>query len=229
MKNKNTTIMLALFLLTIVLASLTIGAPGGADLTEGPDERGSNSSVNSATAQAGNTTNLQVDQNLITGIWQGFFGNVSGNIVLQDSSQNNFYDWTYATLSGEVLATRAGSVSWSAVNCSNSTYWEAEETALFIEGTDIDGVNETYSGTGHTAFDLSGETKSSCPSTQAYTSGGSGLFWNVMLQDGTNTVYAALINADSTAFDGTEVDFELLVPVNENTGASTYNFYVELG
>jgi hypothetical protein len=47
--------------------------------------------------------------------------------------------------------------------------------------------------------------------------------------DTTKMVFASIINASQSAFNnqGT-VDFELLVPVDVNTGTTTYNFYIEL-
>src|SRR3990172_921160 len=86
----------------IVLLQMVVADPIGAEITRGASSRGSNSSVQTTDAQAGNVTALNIDQQRITDIWQGFFGNVSGQIVLENAVGNNFYDWSLSQVTGEV-------------------------------------------------------------------------------------------------------------------------------
>jgi hypothetical protein len=222
-----TAMVLTVFLLQIVMAAPD---PMGATLTPGNSSRGTNPAATQVSAQAGNVSQLNIDQTRITDIWQGFFGNVSGQIVLEDSGGHNFYDWTSTTTTGEVYASRNTVSSWATINCTNSTQWQTEETALHIPAAATDGINETYSSTAHTAFDVGTRTMSGCRSTRPYNNlGVAGAFWNVMLNsDGTNVVYTSLIADNQDAFDGSKVDFEVLVPTDKSTGTAQYYFYVEL-
>jgi hypothetical protein len=231
MRKKQEKILFAIFILFCFLAIKDIKAdPTGATMTPGNSSRGSNPNVQTANAQAGNVTQLNIDQTRITDIWQGFFGNVSGRIVLQNSGGNSFYDWSSSQVTGEVYATRNTISSWSNINCTNSTQWQIEESSLSIANTSTDGINETFNATSHPAFMVGNNALLGCRSTRPYNSTGqAGQFWNVLLNsDITNVVYASILADNSNAFDNTTVDFELLVPTNRTTSTAVYYFYAEL-
>lgn len=222
--------ILTIFLVYFLFVSFVKAQPTGADITRGESSRGTNPAVTTQDAQAGNVTGLVINQTTITRIWQGFYGNVSGQIVLENSAGNNFYDWSLATASGQVYASRNLVSDWSNVNCTNSTQWEAEETTLNIPLTSVEGINETYSLTTHPQFSVGTVPVQNCRSTRPYNSTGlPGDFWNVLINTNlTNTVYVSVLADNSNAFDGGTADFELLVPTDRSTGFATYYFYVEL-
>ena len=224
--------ILIVALMILFAAASAFAQPAGANLTRGESSRGPNPQVQTQDAQAGNVTQLNINQTRITDIWQGFYGNVSGQIVLENSAGNNFYDWTAATMQGQIYATRATVSSWANVNCTNSTHWELEESTLNIPATATDGINETYKNFVHPSFTVGSVpiVSNYCPSTRPYNSTGlPGEFYNVLLNtDATNTVYTAVLADNSNGFDGTTVDFEVLVPTDRSTGLATYYFYVEL-
>ena len=61
--------------------------------------------------------------------------------------------------------------------------------------------------------------------------GGVGLFDEVLMSDGVNTIFASLLEDDAVGFDGATHDFEMLVLEDgheTDTSASTYYFWVEL-
>ncbi|MEM3374022.1 MAG: hypothetical protein QXE31_02255 [Candidatus Woesearchaeota archaeon] len=223
-------ILLTVLLVFGLLINFVNAQPTGADITRGASSRGVNPTVTTQEAQAGNVTGLVINQTSITRIWQGFYGNVSGQIVLENSAGNNFYDWTLATVSGQVYASRNLVSDWTSVNCTNSSQWEAEELALNIPLTSVEGINETYSLTTHPLFTVGNIPVQNCRSTRPYNSTGQpGNFWNVLINTNlTNTVYVSVLSDDSSAFDGGTADFELLVPTDRSTGLATYYFYVEL-
>lgn len=233
MKKKLVITMLLLAVLTLAIV-IAAPDPGGAVLTPGASSRGTDTdaSSNPQNAQAGNVTQLNINQSRITQIWQGYYGNVSGQIVLENSGGDTFYDWSLAAITGEVYATRNTVDDWSAINCTNSTHWEAEETELNIVGTDTDGINETYDTVTHPTFDVGTKTipLDYCRATRPYNSAGAaGAWYNVLLNsNSTNTVYTVVLSEDSSAFDGSLADFELLVPTDKSSGLATYYFYVEL-
>ncbi|MBT4858289.1 hypothetical protein HON49_03880 [archaeon] len=219
--------------LTLMLIATVLGAPGNSTITEGASEKGpSNPTEDTTTAEAGNITHLDIDWTRRTEVWQGFYGNVSGSISLQTGGGDVFYEWNATTMQGEVLATRDSITDWSAINCTNSTHWETEESALSISTTSVEGINETYDTTTHAEFSIGSKTfdANTCRAVRPFVTGGvEGAFYNIMLNtDVDTTVYTAILAEDTAGFDSAEVDFELLVPVNTATGQSTYYFYVEI-
>ncbi len=227
---KGIKIFWTMLFLTILTASLALAQPLGANLTRGESTRGTDPIATTQDAQAGNITGLNINQTRISSIWQGFYGNVSGEIVMENAAGNNFYDWTLAALTGEVYASRLSVADWSGVACTSSAQWETEETALNIPSTSVEGINETFSSTLHDPFDVGAIPIDDCPSTRPYNSSGMpGDFWNVLINtDATNVVYVSVLADDSSAFDGGTADFEILVPTDKSTGLATYYFYVEL-
>jgi hypothetical protein len=186
-------------------------------------------------AQAGNVTQIRINGTSITTSWQGFYGNITGKIMLADAQGSNFYDWNLSNPSGEVYASRSNAVTWTSINCSNATALAAEETALGQNATDPDSVSRTFTSVLHPAFDVGAINVHNCSSTQAYnaTAGKGSGFWQVLLSDNTNTVYTTVLDkTPQKGFNNLSWDFQLLVgengkPGNEST-ATPYYFYVEL-
>lgn len=190
-------------------------------------------------AQGGNVTQVNINALTITTSWQGYYGDISGEITLDDAGQNTFYNWSATSVSGEVYATRNDTVTWSEVFCANSTHIGQEETYLGQSSTDGDSVTNTYGPADHPDFSIGGRSlgSSQCNTTHAFTNSASqsGDWIQLLLhQNDTNTnniVYATIINDTVTGFDGGTYDFQLLVGENEKAGsqgATTYYFWVEL-
>ncbi len=186
--------------------------------------------VSNLTAGGGNVTPLEINGTSETKIWQGFFGEVGGGIVLEDATGSNLYDWNAVTPSGEVFATRTVISDWSNINCTNQTQIYQEEARLNISNSTSDGINDTFLNTTHPSFDVAGRLMTGCRSTLTDNSTDPKVvFWNVLLNtDAVTTVYTALIDNDVIGFNGTATDFQLLVPVNVSLGQATYNIYIEL-
>lgn len=230
-----TAILLVLALL--VTASFVAADPAGAtSVTEVTSSTYNVSAISpgQANAQAGNVTELSLNGSGVTTSWQGYYGNITGTIILADASGNNFYDWNISTPSGEVYASRSNAVDWSTINCSNSTDVSSEETYLGQNATDPDSVSNTFALTSHPSFYVGSTNITGCYSTHAYDStGGQGTgFWQVLLHDTANTVYSTILDSSvGTGFDSNPWNFELLVGENGKNGDTTvtpYYFYVEL-
>ena len=223
-------IVIFAILVSIMVATNIKGDPSGVTLDRGASSRGTNPSATQTTAQAGNITQMNIDQSRITDTWQGFYGNVSGQIVLENGVGNNFYDWDYLSLTGEIYATRSTVSDWTTINCTNRTQWQNEELKLGISTTQLDGINETYSQTSYPTFLVGARQMNGCKSTRPYKATSSASrFWNVLLNSNSiNTVYAAILAENKNAFDNSTADFEILVPVNRTIGTATYYFYAEL-
>jgi hypothetical protein len=187
-------------------------------------------------AMAGNVTQISINGTAVTTSWQGFYGNITGKMILADAQGNNFYDWNLSSPSGEVYASRSGDVTWSTIGCLelvNATIdIAAEETELGQSATDPDSVRNTFSLVDHPAFGVGPVTVENCQSTHAYSNGAQGTgFWQVLLTDTVNTVYTTVLDASpEVGFDNNPWDFQLLVGENGkgNQDVTPYYFYVEL-
>jgi hypothetical protein len=185
-------------------------------------------------AQAGNVTQLTITGTAVTTSWQGFYGNITGKIVLADAAGNNFYDWNLSSPSGEVYASRSNAVTWTSINCSTTANVTVEEAALGQAAADPDSITNTFTATNHPWFLVGDVNATTCKATKAYDSTsaqGTG-FWQVLLNDETNTVYTTILDdAPADGFNNQPWDFELLVGENGKPGqeaATPYYFYVEL-
>jgi hypothetical protein len=227
------TITLMLFL-SLAISFATAQPLGVEDIDVGPSSRFNDTTTPTAVeAQAGNVTQLQINGTSVTRFWQGFYGNITGTIILADSTGNNFYDWNVTIPKGQVYASRNSAVSWTGVNCSLAADILAEETYLGHDATAPDSVSNTFAATNHPAFDLGSDEITGCPTTQAYDSSGGqgGSFWQVLLQAGSDMIYTSIIEDTSPAgFDGNPWHFQLLVGENGvgNNDPTSYYFYLEL-
>jgi hypothetical protein len=199
-------------------------------------------------SEAGNITTMNITGWTQTMTWQGFVGNVSGRIVLDDAENKSLYDWTARYPQGEVYAVNtSGAIDWSSIRCFefenettiNLTIYEA---MLGLKSNDYDGVDETFNLTNHAEFWVGTHTipQNSCPSTFLYVNDArqTDVFRQVLLTDKTHVIYTALIEDDDedvrgnkAGFDGNFYDYQMLVGVDGHNGKDSiwkYYFYVEL-
>jgi hypothetical protein len=225
------TLVVGLFFSSVGLV-FGVQAPG---LTTGASGRYNVSFAGSGTslgAQAGNVTEINLAGTQVTTHWAGFYGNITGNITLQDANGNLFYDWSgMGVPSGEVYASNTSTVSWSTIACANAANMTSTNTFLGMTGSNSDSVFNTYDAQSHGGFSVAGVSISadSCNSTNAYTNTGvnASYFQQVLLSDNRNIpVFATIINASATSFRSTAVDFQLLTGV---PGTGTLYFFIELG
>ncbi|HLG23866.1 MAG TPA: hypothetical protein VI564_02950, partial [Candidatus Nanoarchaeia archaeon] len=122
-----------------------------------------NSNPITVQAFAGNVTGLTIASTRVTESWQGYFGNISGTITLDDANNFTFYDWSLPSPSGEVYASNGSSVTWSNVYCMNVSANGTSpvmgsgavgningtqiELNYGVNITDRDGLTETFNDT----------------------------------------------------------------------------------
>ncbi|MFH0869528.1 MAG: hypothetical protein V1866_00545 [archaeon] len=214
-------------------AAMVMGVQGAA-ITPGASSRANFNQSSSASlpVQAGNVTRLDISGKAISTHWAGFFGNVSGNLTLEDASGNTFYNWVGLGIpTGEVFASNTSTVNWSGISCANSTRIAIIETSLGIASTDADKISATYTNNNHPPFNVSSTLLTGCNSTNAYTNTGqsASLYYQILLIDNQNRpVYTTLINDTATSFTGTTYDFELLVGEADSAGTTSMYFYIEI-
>lgn len=236
---------LAIYLLLVLgvfsLLVFSSAAPTGPDLV--------NNTANSTKATtAGQILNISggyiASVNLSATIqnprWKAFVGDVSGSFTLDDASGSTIYDWSLSTLTGRVYATRNEStIDWTDVNCSNITLLESENVLMNHTNADdnITATFNTSSGATHSSFFVGTQfiAANSCPTLNTYVDNATqdSTFEEMALHDtyGT-TIYAVILEDDSTGYNSNTYDFQMLVPENGApgfSGATAYYLYVEVG
>jgi hypothetical protein len=206
-------------------------------------------------AYAGNITLLTIHGTSQTKHWQGYYGDITGTIVLDDAQGWTLYDWPQSEPKGEIYATANSTTpTWSNATCFNYTstglgtlaQWESFYSMVY---NDVDGINETFNMTQHPTLDVGDVktiTQNTCPSTYTHMSDNfqTDKFVELLLTDQEGRlVFTTVIENDDTAnnsdivgFDNAAHDFQLLVAEDGtsrvggqiNTLTTTYYFYVDI-
>lgn len=249
MRMKAWSLIFAIFAMAIFSVSVAAD-PTGPTLINGTPERGTigidGSTGTVVEAQAGNMTALFINTTTLTKRWQGYYGNVTGTITLDDGAANSMYSWAVANAEGEIFAVNGSATpTWADVECFNfsstsqSTTLTDLETNLGMSSTDDDSVtntfNLTYSGS-FTVGDsntIDGSDGNNCSMVSLYVDDDyNELNFNetILLDDAQNLIiYTTFLEQDETGFQGSALDFQMIVGENGDSVASTpYYFYVEL-
>jgi hypothetical protein len=208
-----------------------------------------NYALQTVEASAGNITGLVLEGISQTRAWQGYYGNISGTITLDDANNYTFYNWESSEPRGQIYATLDLSIGWTGVQCFNFTNVSSANMSVMeayygIASDDYDGVNETFNNTDHQAFQVGSRTMTGCPTTYVFQDDVSQVqnFTDVLLFDpllnDTGWIYTTLIetkapntHAKATCYNGDQCDFQLLVNDDghgTDTATTTYYFWVEL-
>jgi hypothetical protein len=253
MRLQGNIILLGLFVAVLAVGSYALpSAPStlqpGATSTFNPG----NYQLQQINASAGNITALVISGISQTRAWQGYYGNITGSITLDDANNYTFYNWTSTEPKGQIYATLNSSIAWTSVNCFNFTAVGTDlanesvmETFYNIDTDDVDGVPETYTLTNHPSFQVGFRTMTGCPTSYIFQNDApQGVnFVNVLLAENlsnnqTGWIYATMIENKTTGSSGDPVcynnqpcDFQLLV--NEDGHGTDilntlYYFWVEL-
>lgn len=234
MKNK-TLLIITVILFLLALAS-NIYAPSGADVQDNTSETYTPAAAESLNTSGGTITTMFLNGTSQNERWKAYVGNVSGSLSLKGASNYSIYDWTFASTTGEVYASRLNNISWADINCSNSTHLIDEQTGFGFANDDVDTINNTFNVKGHKEFAVGTRdiTQNSCWAIAtningiAQTVDLNAKFQEVVLYDGQINIYTTLIESNEVGFDTDSYDFQLLVPDNTTTSTETYYFYIEL-
>ena len=151
-------------------------------------------------AIAGNVTEINFHGFSVTQTWQGYFGNITGTIVLADQSKNMMYNWSVTNPRGEIYASTNDTINWQYLQCFNytadGTYNSSDlsnpgntsqhgtnltqlESMFNIPLDAADGVNKTFNligeTDGHDLFYTNNIefSQGQCPSTRIFGPDGS--------------------------------------------------------
>jgi hypothetical protein len=224
--------------------------PFGATVNPLTSDSASEDSAQGIDAVAGNVTELNIFGFSVTQSWQGYFGNVTGTITLEDTSGDVMYNWSESSPDGEIYASKNDTISWGYVQCFNftatgtygndlpnaggtsqyGTNLTILENMFNISFDDSDGVDETFTLTGpgtHNRFFTSNEefSEGECRSTRIFSNADTGednKFEEVLLYEPStySVIFASLLNEDEVGFDDNPHDFEMLV-LEDGHGADT--------
>jgi hypothetical protein len=235
--------ILAAFLIALAIVASAYAEPIGADYIERiKSERMQPKAGAEVPAQAGNVTELSINATGITKSWQGYYGNITGTLTLDDARNMSLYQWNVANPQGEIYASPAQISDWTTVKCFNYSASSPElnlselEKSLNIGPSDADGVNETFH------YDFTGsfyvgtmliDSLDSCKATYTFKEDQPQTtdFVEVLLTDSTNIIYTAVIEDDLKSFDNRSYDFQMIVGEdghNGDTATTDYYFYIEL-
>jgi hypothetical protein len=245
-RRKVLVILALLACFAILLPIFSGGAPEGADsITSISSGRfDSNFSPASHMAQAGNVTQLLINATTVTRNWQGYYGNVSGRIVLDNGQNASIYSWELFP-NGEVYAANHSSVDWDSIKCVNFTSnrsdgWSSNitniESFFNINPSDRDGIDETFNSTyiNSTGFFVGNkliDTSNKCPLAHTFVSGNyqEEDFEELLLTDNVSLIFASILEIDSVGFDSRKWDFQMLVAEDgDNPAPTNYYFFVEV-
>ncbi len=238
---RKTLALVGLMVLGVLMALTAIAAPESpSELTATAGRHTGLPGVQSVDAYAGNATELNFDHESITKGWQGYYGNITGDIVLDNSDNQTLYAWPL-TPSGQIYAAwNASTPTWNSLECLNHAN-ASVEAAIFNTLTSYsDNFTNTFNVTdSHPKFNVSNNhiEQNTCtysawthvseayPSTSVFNET---VLWDPSLNF---TVYTGLISENAVGFDGGDWDFQMLVPEDgwdDNEDALTYYFYIEL-
>ena len=225
-------IAMAIFVLVSMTGFGLAAVNGAQEVNEVSSSTSQAISPENHSAIAGNVTELTITGSSVTQSWQGYFGNVSGVITLGNSAGDVMYNWSLASPQGEVYASPSNSVTWSSIDCFNFTEnGAAQEAAYNIDSNAADGIDETFTGT--VGLTVGSEALTNCMSASIFAQGSSqaGTFDQALLWDGSNLVFASILEEDVLGFDDKSHDFEMLVLEDGHDGdvaTTPYYFYLEL-
>lgn len=232
-----------LLLVGVLFSILLLGFVIAADpvypdtIAYGDNETKNASSALTVNVSGGVISNFNLSATVQNPRWKAFVGQVIGQFTLADSDGSSIYDWTLATVTGRVYATRkTTSVTWAGIGCANVANLESENTALTFSNVD-DNITSTFNttaGATHDTFNVGSETiaANTCPTLNTKVNSGlqDNFFEEMVLHDGSNLVFATILEEDQTGYNGENYDFQMIVPENESSASNTiYYLYVELG
>jgi hypothetical protein len=253
--------LLCISTMLVLFSSLALAqtAPQGPDsiLSSQLGRHQNNSDPVAVYAKAGNVTALVISHVTTTQSWQGYYGNVTGTITLDDANNQTLYDWSLPDPQGEIYASNYSVVDWTKIYCINTSGIRPQcsnqnganlcynghngtqlELSYGINLTDRDGVNETFNGTFTGSFRTGAITIDSvdgCSMANPYVDDAWASSWQeLILTDNVSIIFTSIIRENGDGYKtGTEpADFQMLVLENGHAGyenaMSIYYFFVEL-
>ncbi len=227
MNKKLFVLVAALSILLSVVGFAYAAEPGGAVVSNYVDYgEYTPQAAGTVSVEAGNTYHADLDANQSTYRWVGVTGNATGTIILADSGNNVLYNWSAQGLL--VYASTASSLTWSSLADADAATVTAS-AAYLASGSD--NYANTFTGA---AENIGSQLYPSITSDYAstYDDSGAQAWKTYSLTDGTNLVWAGVVNAaGANNFRGDSVNYQMILPedgTNGDTTAVDYYLWLEL-
>lgn len=224
----NKGLMLAAF--AVLLFGTAFAAMAGASTQEGTQGKYVYSgNPGNVTTEGGNVTDVNVSSNSSTEKWAGFYGNVSGNLLLSKNVGAALYTWSWTpTAGGSVCVSENGAFTWgglvAAIANNIDTDWsftttDADSATNTLTTTCAMYINPQGALSGIGAFTKNSsnvDTWETCAFTDGAGTGNG------------NTAFCVNVSS-GTAAPGTPALYQLMAPTPATADTfQTYFFYIEL-
>jgi hypothetical protein len=179
----------------------------------------------SVLTQGGNVTNLALSSNTSTLKWAGYWGNVTGGLLLAPSSGSfSFYTWAWnASKGGEVCSVAAATgFNWAAVAATTAG---VVDTTWGFTTTDPDSATNTLTQ-GSCAITIGGVALSTVGN---FTGIGTN-FETCAVDDGATThmsdfAFCVNITTNGTLFNNQTGNYQLIMPTNNTAGTTSTDYF----
>ena len=187
---------------------------------------GSNDATGGAITNVDHTSAITQTYN-----WAGYYGDVGGTLRLGTDTAK-MYEWTIADIGGEVYASTSESITWGSIVGESGAH--VDSNLSYLAGKS-DSATITF-GNSSSALNVGNVliAAGNASATHTFVNGNSQstTFEEVILYDGANIVWTAIISPNSEGFEDASAshDYQMIVPEDGsgNSDATTYYFYVEL-
>lgn len=220
-----------IFLGIILLGSGLAMATGRATtVTAGDMARWTPTGAGADVTEGGNITNANLSGSSLTDKWAGYYGVVSGSLLLRASGDtSDLYNWTWNDAAGGVVcASEATAFPFS--SAANTTASAVDTAYGFTTATDVDQAVDTFT----TALCTVAFSEGSVAGTINTTHKGSSTFGTCVVSDGTtvgedNFAFCVAIQDDASglSYKNSAASYELMVATTMQASESYY-FYVDL-
>lgn len=197
-------------------------------------------------AEGGYITEMDMTGNSQTVKWQGYYGDITGNIRLADASGDYMYTWDWDPSTGGAVFAVARSTmpNFGVVDTCDITELEANAALIsdsIWSATGADSVTITFGADNDNSveFYVAGNTVEASNRNAMYTlmktGNAASAFEEVLLTDRATVdtvddmIWTCLIENGAEDYTGGESDYQMIVPATDiGGGTTTYYFYVEM-
>jgi hypothetical protein len=238
---KTNFVKLLFFVLVSVIGAIAISfaLPVGATVSAGSPVTLGTVAAGTASAWGGNITQVNLTINSSTLHWQGFYGSITGSLILGSGAGDNLKAmkiWSVDNLRGQVYVSRSANVDFSAVNSTSVSLSDIDNAFSFLLNSNDAAVN-TGTNNANPSFYVGQYIvpSNSRPLITTFNNASQPVWKEVVLKHAnTGTpedfVFVGIINASGIAYNGDLAHFQVIVPENAagDTSVSTYYFYGEI-
>ncbi len=187
------------------------------------------SAAGNLSTEGGNVSGVNISSTQLTERWAAFYGDVVGNIFLNDVTGTNVYSWSWAPASGGVVCLSTDSALTDPTTVSGALGTDID-IAWSLTSSATDSGNKTFNSTNCT-IGIGTETISNASYADTGSAGG---FMTCALKSATtptkpDMLFCSSIISGGTLWNGATGDYEVMVPTPEASGTNeTYYFYANL-